>query len=83
MFNAQSIKISILSKMKILKLLLGGKKILNKFVTIYYKKLTINDKNKFIYSIIAKKKLGNAIFRNKIKRRLRSIEFRSITKKLI
>ena len=66
-------KVLSISKNEDFKTVLSGKKIFNKFVTIYYKKLTINDKNKFIYSIIAKKKLGNSVFRNKIKRRLRSI----------
>jgi len=73
-------KVLSLSKNEDFKTVLGGKKILNKFVTIYYKKLTINDKNKFIYSIIAKKKLGNAVFRNKIKRRLRSIALEAYKK---
>ena len=73
-------KVLSLSKNEDFKTVLGGKKISNKFVTIYYKKLTINDKNKFIYSIIAKKKLGNAVFRNKIKRRLRSIALEAYKK---
>ena len=73
-------KVLSLSKNEDFKTVLGGKKILNKFVTIYYKKLTINDKNKFIYSVIAKKKLGNAVFRNKIKRRLRSIALEAYKK---
>ena len=73
-------KVLSLSKNEDFKTVLGGKKILNKFVTIYYKKLTINDKNKFIYSIIAKKKLGNAVFRNKIKRRLKSIALEAYKK---
>ena len=41
-------KVLSLSKNEDFKNVLGGKKILNKFVRIYYKKLTINDKNKFI-----------------------------------
>ena len=49
-------KVLSLSKNEDFKTVLSGKKILNKFVTIYYKKLTINDKNKFIYSIIATRK---------------------------
>ena len=37
-------KVLSLSKNEDFKTVLGGKKILNKFVTIYYKKLSINDK---------------------------------------
>ena len=73
-------KVLSLSKNEDFKIVLGGKKILNKFVTIYYTKITINDEKKFIYSIIAKKKLGNAVFRNKIKRRLRSIALEACKK---
>ena len=47
-------KVLSLSKNEDFKTVLGGKKILNKFVTIYYKKLTINDKNKFNPDLIVK-----------------------------
>ncbi len=53
--------------------LLSGKKIVNKYSTIFYKKLK-NKNYKFLnISFVAKKKLGNAVIRNKIKRRLRNI----------
>ena len=53
--------------------LLSGKKIVNKYSTIFYKKLK-NKNYKFLnISFVAKKKLGNAVIRNKIKRRLRNM----------
>ena len=66
-------KIVSLSKNEDFKKILSGKKISNKYVTIFFKKLSTKD-NKFLnISFVTKKKLGNAIIRNKIKRRLRNI----------
>ena len=66
-------KILALSKNDEFKNLLKKKKISNKYATIFFG--TLNDKNnqKFNISFVAKKKLGNAVKRNKIKRRLRNI----------
>ncbi len=66
-------KILALSKNEDFKNLLKKKKISNKYVTIFFGNLT--DKNKSILNIsfVTKKKLGNAVKRNKIKRRLRNI----------
>ena len=52
--------------------LLQKKKSSNKYVTIYYGNLD-NNKDKLNISFVTKKKIGNAVKRNKIKRRLRQI----------
>ena len=42
-------------------------------LTIFFGKLTNKNKNKLNISFVTKKKIGNAVKRNKIKRRLRNI----------
>ena len=66
-------KILALSKNEEFKKLLQQKKVSNKYVTIFFGYL--NDKNKLRLNIsfVTKKKIGNAVKRNKIKRRLRNI----------
>ena len=55
------------------KRLLGQKKIHTNYFSIYFgKNLTKENNNKLNISFIVKKKLGNSVIRNKIKRRLRS-----------
>ena len=66
-------KITSLSKNEDFKTILGGKKISNKYLTILFKKLTDKDNKKLNMSFVTKKKIGNAVKRNKIKRRLRNI----------
>ena len=66
-------KILALSKNEEFKNLLKKKKISNKFTTIFYGHLENKDYKKLNISFITKKKLGNAVKRNKIKRRLRNI----------
>ena len=66
-------KIVSLSKNEDFKSILGGKKISNKYLTIFFKKLSDKDSKKLNVSILTKKKIGNAVKRNKIKRRLRNI----------
>ena len=66
-------KITSLSKNIEFKSLLNGKKISNKYSTIFFKKLSNKNVKKLNVSFVAKKKLGNAVVRNKIKRRLRNI----------
>jgi len=66
-------KIVSLSKNEDFKSILGGKKISNKYLTIFFKKLSDKDIKKLNVSIVTKKKIGNAVKRNKIKRRLRNI----------
>ena len=66
-------KIVALSKNQDFKNLLKGRKISNKYLTIYFGRLLNKDNKKLNISFVAKKKLGNAVNRNKIKRRLRNI----------
>ena len=66
-------KILALSKKEQFKSLLRQKKISNKYTTIFFGKIANKNKNKLNISFIAKKKIGNAVKRNKIKRRLRNI----------
>ena len=66
-------KIVALSKNEEFKTLLKKKKISNKYVTIFFGILNNKNNNKLNISFVAKKKIGNAVKRNKIKRRLRNI----------
>ena len=66
-------KIIALSKNEEFKTLLKKKKISNKYVTIFFGILDNKNNNKLNISFVAKKKIGNAVKRNKIKRRLRNI----------
>ena len=66
-------KIVALSKNEEFKNLLKQKKFSNKYVTIFFGKLMNKDSKKLNISFVTKKKLGNAVKRNKIKRRLRNI----------
>ena len=66
-------KIVALSKNEDFKNLLIQKKISNKYTTIYFGYVSNKDKQKLNISFVAKKKIGNAVKRNKIKRRLRNI----------
>ena len=66
-------KIASLSKNEDFKSILSGKKISNKYLTIFFKKLSDKDYKKLNISFVTKKKIGNAVKRNKIKRRLRNI----------
>ena len=74
-------KILALSKNDEFKNLLKKKKISNKYATIFFG--ILNDKNnqKLNISFVAKKKIGNSVKRNKIKRRLRNI-FNDATKEI-
>ena len=67
------IKISSLSKNEDFKSLLKGKKINNQYLTIFFRKLSDKSNKNLNISFVAQKKLGNAVKRNKIKRRLRNI----------
>ena len=66
-------KIVSLSKNTEFKSLINGKKISNKYSTIFFKRINDKNINKLNISFVTKKKLGNAVMRNKIKRRLRNI----------
>ena len=66
-------KITSLSKNAEFKSIFSGKKMSNKYSTIFFKKISNKNLNRLNISFVAKKKLGNAVIRNKIKRRLRNI----------
>ena len=66
-------KIVALSKNEEFISLLKEKKISNKFVTIFFGHLIKKDNKKLNISFVTKKKIGNAVKRNKIKRMLRNI----------
>jgi len=66
-------KIIALSKNEEFKTLLKKKKISNKYVTIFFGSLKNKSTDYLNISFVTKKKIGNAIKRNKIKRRLRNI----------
>jgi ribonuclease P protein component len=66
-------KILALSKNEEFKYLLKQKKISNKYATIFFGKLDHKNNSKLNISFVTKKKIGNAVKRNKIKRRLRNI----------
>ena len=66
-------KIVALSKNEEFKTLLKKKKISNQYVTIFFGYLVNNNKQKLNISFVTKKKIGNAVKRNKIKRRLKNI----------
>ena len=66
-------KILALSKNEEFRDLLKKKKTSNKYVTVFFGQLDKKNKKKLNISFVAKKKLGNAVKRNKIKRRLKNI----------
>ena len=74
-------KILALSKNEEFKNLLKKKKISNMYVTIFYGTLDNKNNKKFNISFVTKKKIGNAVKRNKIKRRLKNI-FNDAVKKI-
>ena len=73
LFSLMKSKIICLSKNDEFKEILKGRKNSNKYFTIFFKKLTNKNNKKLNISFVVKKKLGNAVNRNKIKRRLRNI----------
>ena len=66
-------KILALSKNEEFKNLLKQKKVSNKYVTVFFGNLANKDIKKLNISFVTKKKIGNAVKRNKIKRRLKNI----------
>ena len=67
------IKLLSLSKNQDFKSLLAGRKVSNKYMTIFFKNLSNKSNNYLNISFVTQKKLGNAVLRNKVKRRLKSI----------
>ena len=72
------IKILSISREEDFKSILKGEKISNKYVTLFYKRITSKYKSILKVCFVTKKKIGNAVLRNKIKRRLRNIMKESI-----
>ena len=66
-------KIVALSKNEDFKTLLKKKKVSNRYVTIFFGNIDKKNNQKLNISFVIKKKIGNAVKRNKIKRRLRNI----------
>ena len=66
-------KIISLSKNEDFKSILSGKKISNKYLTIFFKKLSDKNNKKLNISFVTKKKIGNSVKRNKIKRSIKNI----------
>ena len=73
-------KIVALSKKEDFKSLIKKKKISNKYVTIYFGRLINKNNKKLNISFSVKRKIGNAVKRNKIKRRLRNIMNENVKK---
>ena len=73
-------KILALSKNDEFKSLLKQKKLSNKYVTIFFGHLDNKKSNRMNISFVTKKKIGNAVKRNKIKRRLKNIANDAIKK---
>ena len=76
-------KISSLSKNEYFKSLLSVKKISNPYSIIFFKKISSKSNKLLNASIVTKRKIGNAVKRNKIKRRLRNIMNDAVKKILI
>ena len=66
-------QISSLKKQKDFKSIIKGEKINNQYLTIFFRKLSDKSNKKLNCSIVAKRKIGNAIFRNRAKRRVKNI----------
>ena len=73
-------KILALSKNDEFKSLLKQKKISNKYVTIFFGQLDNKNQRRLNISFVTKKKIGNSVNRNKIKRRLRNITNEAVKK---
>ena len=74
------IKILSLSKSEDFKNLLKGRKITNPYSTIFFNKISSKNNNLLNVSFVTKRKIGNAVKRNKIKRRLRNIMNEAVKK---
>ena len=76
-------KIVALSKNEEFKSLLKKKKVSNKYATIFFGELDKKNNERLNISFVTKKKIGNAVQRNRIKRRLRNITNDAVKKNLI
>ena len=68
-----SVKLLSLTKNEDFKTLLKGRKLSNKYLSIFFKNLSDKSIKSLNISFVVQKKLGNAVKRNKIKRRLKSM----------
>ena len=66
-------QISSLKKQKDFKSIIKGEKINNKYLTIFFRKLSDKSNKNLNISFVVQKKLGNAVKRNKVKRRIKMI----------
>ena len=73
-------KILALSNNEEFKDLLKKQKLSNKYVTIFFGAINNKSNKKLNISFVTKKKIGNAVKRNKIKRRLKNIMNEAIKK---
>ena len=71
--QAMKTKIAALKNNEDFKSLLKGQKLSNKYFVMFYKKLLKKNSDNLRISIVAKKKLGNAVARNFCKRRFKSL----------
>ena len=62
------------------KSLLKGRKLSNKYFVMFYKKLIKKNSKNLNISIVAKKKLGNAVKRNFCKRRIKNLVNEAVKK---
>ena len=76
-------KILALSKNEEFRILLKKKKLSNVYVNLFFGVLENKDKKRLNISFVTKKKIGNAVKRNKIKRRLRNIINDAVKKALV
>ena len=76
-------KIVALSRNEEFNYLLKKKKISNKYISIFFGKLSNKNTKKLNISFSVKKKIANAVKRNKIKRRLRAIFNDAVKQNLI
>ena len=76
-------KIVALSRNEEFVYLLKKKKISNKYISIFFGKLLTKNTKKLNISFSVKKKIANAVKRNKIKRRLRAIFNDAVKQNLI
>ena len=68
-----SVKLLSLKKNEDFKTLLKGRILSNKYLTIFFKTLSDKSNKNLNISFVVQKKLGNAVKRNKIKRRLKNL----------
>ena len=81
LFQHKMVKFNSLKKSDHFKHVLKGKKVNSEYFSIFAKKNFLNsNKEKMNISFVMKKKIGNAVQRNKIKRRLRNIMNEAVKK---